>query len=275
MRTLSFGFVALLFAAASPVRADTQYVVQCVDAAVEQAKAAGDYSGYGAAGNSFCVLGGWLSTGETLSYKMNLEGGKGYLFVGGGDKDVADLDLQVHDGEDAVEDTDDDNTPWVHVKAESDCEVTINLLNFKGSGEADFCAFIILEEGGADGSTKALTGAVRGLCKELDKVQTHGIEKTAGAISFMGGLFGTGGELGIHRNFAPGEYALVGYGDSNAEDVDLTLHEGDTLVAEDSDDDATPVVQCKVGEEARGTVRLKMFKSKGNAWGMCAVLEKN
>lgn len=262
---------ALAFA--SPARAaESKYVVECVDAAVKQANSAGDYSGYGAATNSFCVLGGWLSTGESFKYKMPVQKGKGYLFVGAGDRDVADLDISVTDGTETVSDTEHDNTPWVHVGADSNVDATITVTNFKGSGEADFCCLVILEEGGADGSGKALMSAVRGLAAQLDKIDGVGTEKTGGAICFMGGLFGTGGKLGIERPFAPGEYGLVGYGDKNCVDLDLGLYEGGELVAEDTGKDATPVVECEVSANARGVVQLRMHEAKGNAWGLCVVL---
>lgn len=264
---------AMSLALTAPVgAAEAKYVIECVTRAVEQANAAGDYSGYGAATNSFCVLGGWLATGEQLQYSFSMTKGKSYLIVGAGDGDVKDLDLSVSDGEDAVEDTEDDNTPWVHVKAERTVQATITMKNFAGSDELDFCCFVILEEGGADGSGKALVSAVTGLAKELADVEGVGLDKTPGAICFMGGLFGTGGELGITRTFTEGAYGLAGWGDKKCQDLDLALYEGKKKIAEDTEDDAQPFVECEVEGEVRGTIQLKMHAASGNSWGLCIVL---
>lgn len=266
-----------LLAGAASADDDTVYIRECVTAAVEQAKAAGSYTGYGAATNSFSLMGGWLSTGETLQYQMEVEEGKGYLFVGAGDRDIKDLDLSVTDGDATVEDTEDDNTPFVHIEAKAATTITITMTNFAGSGEADFCTFIILEEGGAEGSGKALVAAATELakvCQTVEKQTGVKTDKTPGLACLMGGLFGTGGELALNRTFHEGKYALVGWGDANAEDLDLTLTEGDETIAKDTETDATPVVPFEVSGETTCGLEAKMFKAKGNAYGLVAILKE-
>jgi hypothetical protein len=296
------GALALLVAAtAGPAAAQSRYISESVNAAVDQAKAAGSYSGYGAPGNSFCILGGWLTQGQVLRYSMTLEDGKGYLFVGGADSDVKDLDLSVGDGKNNVEDTETDNTPWVHIEDGGGNEVTITLTNYQGSGQPDFCCFIILEEGGAAGSHKALKEAAANLVAWTDRVTAPAAPSGAGAshassgattdssasgyhsdntpgpgsFCLFGGLFGTGGELGFHRPFVAGSYAVLGLGDKNAQDVDLKVEQGDTEVVSDTATDATPVVEFNVPNDERLTVTLRMHQSKGNSFGVGLILSNN
>jgi hypothetical protein len=276
---VSFGALALLVAAtAAPAAAQTEYISQAVTAAVDQAKAAGNYSGYGAPGNSFCILGGWLTQGQVLRYSMTLESGKGYLVVGGADKDVKDLDLDVG----GTADTETDNTPWVHKDGDGS-DVTITLTNYQGSGQPDFCCIIILEEGGAAGSHKALKEAAANLVTWTDRVlqqpacQGYHTDNTPGPGSFclFGGLFGTGGELGFHRPFVAGKYAVLGMGDKQAQDVDLKVEEDGTEVAADTDTDANPVVEFSTDNDKRLTVTMRMHQSKGNSFGVGLILSNN
>lgn len=256
------------------------YISECVASAVTQAQAAGDYSGYGLLSDSFCLLGGWITKGHMLQYTVTLQEGHSYLFVGAGDRDVKDLDLSVSDGTNTVEDTETDNTPFVHVQAESTVEVTITLTNFDGSGEPDFCSMIILEDEGGQANLSSLNQAATGLCQMIDKLgEEWETDKASDGSSWclMGGLMGTGGALGLSRSFAPGTYVLVGWGDSRAGDVDASVADGDgEVVAADTENDTTPVVPFEVSGKAAlsGTLNLAMPKAKGNAFAVCAVLKQ-
>lgn len=267
--------VAAVLLAAGKAQAQTQYITECVGRATQQAKSAGEYTGYGTATSSFSLLGGWITQGRSLSYSMTLEGGRSYLFVGGGDSDVKDLDISVSDGESAVEDTETDNTPFVHVEAESTVEVTITLTNYAGSGQPDFCALIILQKGGGAGNLTSLDQAASGLVQLIDALaEDWGTDTSSWCV--LGGLFGAGGELGIHRNFDRGDYLLVGWGDGAATDLDAAVADGEgELVAVDTEEDKTPVVPFEVtGNGLRGTLMLRMAASRGNAFGVCTVLKQ-
>jgi hypothetical protein len=274
----ALALTALTLVATSTARAaDAQYISQCVNAAMQQAQAAGAYSDYGMATNSFSLLGGWISTGRELQYSMTLEAGTSYLFVGAGDEDVADLDLSVNDGETAVADTEDDNTPWVHLEAQETCEVTITLTNFKGSGQPDFCIFIILQSQGGEGKVKNLNAAAQGLVQivtALDNQWSTDLAADASGFCLVGGLFGAEGELGISREFKKGSYMIVGWGDGKAQDLDAFVQdeEGETI-AEDTDTDSTPVVTFE-STGGRGSLHLRMHAAKGNAFGLMMVLKQ-
>lgn len=267
--------LALALAAGTAQAQSAGYIKEAVAAAVTQAQNASSYSGYGAATNSFCMLGGWIPKGKELQYSMTLEAGKGYLFVGAGDRDVGDLDLVVNDGANEVKDTETDNTPWVHVKAEGECTATISLQNFHGTDQGDFCVVIILEEGGSSGAGANLNAVTGQLASAIDALHFQTDHGTADepAWCLMGGLFGTGGQLGIERGFAEGQYSVVGSGDAHCKDLDLEVqHEGQTI-CKDEDHDATPVGNMTVSGEARVSIHLKMFASDGNSFGIFAVLK--
>jgi len=246
---------------------------------VTQAGAAGDYHGYGMASNGFCLLGGWITQGRTLQYSMNLEQGSSYLYVGAGDRDVQDLDISVNDGTNTVEDTETDNTPFVHVDAQSNCEVTITVTNYHGSGQADFCVMIILESEGGQANIQSLNDAAQGLVQLIDNAHGFATDQATDASSWciMGGLFTQGQEFGITRAFSRGHYEIVGWGDSRAKDLDSSVHNTDgSEVASDTETDNTPIVPFDVNGKGttRCTVNLKMYNSKGNAFGVCAILRQ-
>lgn len=281
MRGTSLAVAAILsWVGAGTAHAQTEYISECVAAAVTQAQGAGDYSGYGMASNSFCLLGGWISQGQNLQYTMTVQEGHSYLFVGSGDRDVKDLDLSVSDGSATVEDTETDNTPFVHIQAEGTVEITITLTNYTGSGQPDFCCMIILEDEGPQANINSLNQAAVGLCELINTVANEWeTDKAAdgSAWCLMGGLMATGSQVGVSRAFSPGTYILVGWGDTRAGDVDASIQNGDgEEVAADTETDNRPVVPFEVSGKTplRGTLNLKMHQAKGNAFAVCAVLKQ-
>lgn len=279
VRGTSIVVAAMLLVGAGQARAQSEYISEAVGRAVTQAGSAGDYSGYGMTTSSFCLLGGWITQGNMLQYSMNLSGGTSYLFVGAGDRDVRDLDISVTDGTNTVEDTETDNTPFVHVEAQSDTEVTITVTNYQGSGQPDFCCLIILESDGGQANIAGLNQAAQGLVTLINSATGYATDQAADASSWciLGGLFGQGGELGMTRTFTRGNYMLVGWGDTRAKDLDAFVQgPNGEEVAADTETDSTPVVTFNVQAKGnlRGTLNLRMYQSKGNAFGVCAVLRQ-
>jgi hypothetical protein len=263
---------------AGTARAEGEYITECVTRATQQAQTAGKYTGYGMANNTFCLLGGWIGTGGELSFTANFEAGTSYLIVGAGDRDVKDLDLGIQNGENLIADTEDDNTPFVHVEATESVEATITLVNETGSGSPDFCVVIILQSEGGEGNTANMNAAAAGLVKAVGGVgggwSTAAAEDPSGWC-LVGGLFGSGGELGMSRGFSAGHYALVGFGDSQCKDLDCYVAnaEGEPVAA-DTETDSTPVVQFDSNGEASGSLSLRMAEADGNAFGVAIILKK-
>lgn len=270
--------IALLALSASAARAEGEYISECVQRAVQQANTAGQYSGYGMATNSFCMLGGWISTGGELQYSMTFEAGTSYLIVGAGDSDVRDLDIAVSDGSNSLEDSETDNTPFVHFGFEEPVQATITLKNYQGSGQPDFCIMLILQSEGGEGNAPSLNAAAQGLVRAVGGVGGGWSTEAASDPSgwcLVGGLFGTGGELGLSRNFSEGSYALVGFGDAKCKDLDCAVvGEDGEAVAADTETDSTPVVQFEASGDVTGSLVLRMHEANGNAFGVALILKK-
>ncbi|MBX3470314.1 MAG: hypothetical protein KF878_25890 [Planctomycetes bacterium] len=269
---------ALVAAGAGQARAQSEYLSECVAAAVRRAEAEGSYRGYGLVKESFCLLGGWITQGHMLQYSMTLKAGRRYLFVGAGDRDVKDLDLTVTDGPNVVSDTDDGNTPLVHVEAEATVDVTITLTNASGSGQPDFCGLIILEDQGGQANLAALGQAAAGLCQAINaRGSDWETDKASDGSSWclMGGLMAAGEALSLSRSFRAGGYLLVGWGDARAGDVDaLVLDEAGEVLAADTATDNRPEARFEPREPLRATLVLKMHQAKGDAFAVCAVLKR-
>lgn len=275
IRSGSVFTLALLALGAGSARAEGEYISECVQRAAQQAATAGEYTGYGTATDGLCLLGGWVASGGELQYSLPLEAGTSYLIVGAGDRDVEDLDISVSDGESTIEDAEDDNTPFVHLEAQEATEATITLTNFAGSGEPDFCVVIILQSKGGAGDADELVQAANNLVKAVGNVG-GGWSSDPDGWCLVGGNFTSGEEQGIYRGFAPGHYALVGFGDSNCKDLDASVTDDEgNAVAVDEETDSTPVVEFDVeGDGVSGNLMLKMHESKGNAFGVAVVLKK-
>ncbi|MCO5165561.1 MAG: hypothetical protein M9894_04220 [Planctomycetes bacterium] len=263
---------------AGPARAQSEYLSECVAAAVRRAEAEGSYRGYGLVKDSFCLLGGWITQGHMLQYTMTLKAGRRYLFVGAADRDVEDLDLSVTDGPNVVSDAGQGNTPLVHVEAESTVEVTIALTNAKGSGQPDFCGLIILEDQGGQANLAALGQAAAGLCQAINaRGSDWETDKASDGSSWclMGGLMSAGEELSLSRSFGAGPYLLVGWGDARAGDVDaLVLDEAGEVLAADTATDNRPEARFDPPAPLRATLVLRMHQAKGDAFAVCAVLRR-
>lgn len=270
--------LTLLSVGAGTARAEGGYIAECVQRATQQAGSAGEYSGYGFANNSFCLLGGWIATGGELQFTATFEAGTSYLIVGAGDGDVKDLDLGIQSGEDVIADVEDDNTPFVHVEAAETVEATISLVNESGSGSPDFCVLIILQSQGGSGNAASLNAVAQGLVKAVGGVgggwSTEAAEDPSGWC-LIGGLFGTGGELGLGRGFSAGHYALVGFGDGKCKDLDCYVaNEDGEPIAADTETDSTPVVQFDADGDASGALCLRMHEADGNAFAVGIILKK-
>jgi type 1 fimbria pilin len=80
---------------------------------------------------------------------------------------------------------------------------------------------------------------------------------------FMAGLCQVRQSITITRKFLPGErYALIGGGDDDAKDVDISiLDESGNEIEKDTETDATPVVLFSPTVEAHYTIRLTLYDS--------------
>src|SRR5262249_46502880 len=93
-------------------------------------------------------------------------------------------------------------------------------------------------------------------------------------VCVLAGFLQHGEELTFNRPFAKNErYVLIGGGDSNADDLDLTVHDSSgAKVAADTDDDAAPTVQFKAPKTGTYKITLSLQKSREKSRGAFAAL---
>lgn len=82
-------------------------------------------------------------------------------------------------------------------------------------------------------------------------------------LCLLGGWIATGGELQYTLNFEAGtSYLIVGAGDRDVKDLDLSVSDGESSV-EDAEDDNTPFVHVAAEDGAEVTVTLTNFAGSG------------
>lgn len=82
-------------------------------------------------------------------------------------------------------------------------------------------------------------------------------------LCLLGGWIATGGELQYTLNFEAGtSYLIVGAGDRDVKDLDLSVSDGESTV-EDAEDDNTPFVHVAAEDGAEVTVTLTNFAGSG------------
>jgi hypothetical protein len=130
----------------------------------------------------------------------------------------------------------------------------------------------------ADSTDQYLSQALGRLVRAIDEVD--GLT-TFGYIEgdcLFGSLQAVGDSAVVTVDLRKGRaVALFGAGDDDARDVDLVVTNSDgAIVAQDTDDDSTPVARFKPAEDGRYTIRLKLEASRDSA-SFCslAILREN
>jgi hypothetical protein len=97
-----------------------------------------------------CVLGTYLGKGQSASFTCTLDAGTTYAFVGGGDNDVTDLDIQLTDsrGIEVAKDRKADNTPIVTYTPSRTGEYTATVKMFSTTTPGSYAAMVILSNDG-------------------------------------------------------------------------------------------------------------------------------
>ncbi len=281
---IAVGVVAALASAPAPALAwEEEYVAEGIANAIEQAKTARDLSGFGCRSDGFCLLGGFVEQFKELSYTTALESGKGYLFVGAGDRDVKDMDLTVTatDGTFYKGDLEQDATPWVYVEPEKSTDFKITMALPKSDsplGSTDFCIVVVLESDGLEGSLDTLGQSAQELnaiVGAIAKDAEVSFDTAQGSFCLLGALLADGGERKLTRSWK-GEvsYVCAGWSDASAKDFDLDIKKEDEVLHQDIDDDATPVVTFTPAEDGRLTFRLGMFSAEKPSFAIAAILTK-
>ena len=232
---------------------------------------------YGLDDGSNCFMGALLKVGNHAVTTMPLQAGETYLFLGGGDDDTKDVDLYLEDanGKIVARDVEKDAVPVVEFTPKETGKYRVALKLAESSSKSSFCAFATLRAGGFDVPAQNLeTSASRlmRLCRAIaEKTGGAGFLDTEGEWALVGTILKQGESLtqsGI--DLPAGKHAFSAVGDTQAQDIDLALLAENKQLAEDTEDDPTPILLY----EGSGIVNLKISntKSSGPSLTLAAVL---
>jgi hypothetical protein len=218
-----------------------------------------------------------MKVGGSASSSFPLLAGESYAFLGGGDDDTKDLDIYLMDAQGKIiaQDEDKDATPVVEFtpKVAGNYQVVLKLA--EGASQDSFCAFATLRAGGFDVPTQNLATSAERLMQicgvVAEKTGGAGFLNTDGEWSVVGTILKPGESLtqsGI--DLPAGNHIFTAVGDTQAQNIDLTLLAGTKKLAEDVEDDPNPVLEYK----GSGAVNLRVtnVKSGGPSLTMAAVL---
>ena len=254
--------------AAGGIEGPVKFMLQALGRVAGEARQLEDGRRFGFE-EGICLLGSYIQQGNTTALDHQLEGGRTYVFLGGGDDDVRDADLFIFDaaGRRVAQDTDNDPTPVVTFTPKFDGRYSILLRLHDCRTPAGFCALAILREGGWDiptesvvqASSQCMISCLRfgGRFKFHDRVNQW---------SLFGSVLKQGETAAMNRlDLGSGIRTFVAGADKGAGDIDLSLSDGGGAVAKDEDPDPTPAFRAKTFQEQAYSLRLNMEKTSNNA----------
>ncbi len=211
---------------------------------------------YGFDGDGFCLLGTLLRPEGATAFNRPLKKGETYAFVGAGDDDAKDVDLEILDeaGNVLASDTQEDSVPVIEFKPKKSGNYVIRV-TLVDAADPCFCAVATMIKGkGYDVPAKNLTTAGDAIIeqgRQLARLGKAGFLAQESQFTLWAILLG-GGESVTVSHVCPGagKTVFAAVGDTQAKDIDLTLlsDDGDEL-AKDAEEDARPVVSHDAEDE--------------------------
>jgi hypothetical protein len=121
-------------------------------------------------------------------------------------------------------------------------------------------------------ATNAMIQAVSGVAETARKIQDKTRYGYDDNISLLGAYLKTDASVTLTKQLKKGDrYALLGSGDEDAQDVDISINDSNNeRVAADTDNDPKAVVEFEPKQTGKYTIILKLHKSRKNA-SFCAL----
>ncbi len=227
---------------------------------------------------------GFLKEGNSISFNIYLNDGQDYVVIGGGDKDVNDIDIIVTDEDGNVIDKDDqsDNNPVVAFTAPHSGVYTFKLKLYDCDASGSFCGMAFMQKSGGikpvtDKFDQALDKMVKAVNYVDDKIGTKFLDRE-GEICFYGFTFASDESSstvnGIDLN--PEEnYLFMAMGDDEINDIDLVLLDNDgSKIDEDTEDDPTPIIKYEAPSSPEPlSLKVKNISSPDNSVIFAVALE--
>lgn len=201
-----------------------------------------------------CLLGAFVTAGQTRSLWQTFTPGITYALLGAGEENAIDVDLAIADesGKILVADTQDDAVPLVKFVPPAEGRYEIRLGLARSSASGSFVALAVMQQGGysipADRIIESLTNALA--------YGAFASQRSGSGLVFHGGddwsFFSTVLEPRQASSFGgikiPGQAIALAAGDSRSQDLDIQVEEGGRVVGADKDDDPIPNVQLRPGD---------------------------
>jgi hypothetical protein len=201
-----------------------------------------------------CLLGAFVTAGQTRSLWQTFTPGITYALLGAGEENAIDVDLAIADesGKILVADTQDDAVPLVKFVPPAEGRYEIRLGLARSSASGSFVALAVMQQGGysipADRIIESLTNALA--------YGAFASQRSGSGLVFHEGddwsFFSTVLEPRQASSFGgikiPGQAIALAAGDSRSQDLDIQIEEGGRVVGADKDDDPIPNVQLRPGD---------------------------
>ncbi len=233
--------------------------------------------------NGLSSIGGFIKEGNYITFNLYLSSSGEYLFVGGGDDDVKDLDIYVYDkdGNIVSKDNEDDANPMVNFSPSSSGVYEIKLKLISCDANGSFCAMNFMLKNGVKPATDKFDQGINKMVKVVNYIDDQKGTKfldREGEICYYGFTFSSDDkESQINGIDLQGDqdYFMLAVGDDGVYNIDLVLMDSDgNKLDSDTDDDATPIVTHNSSSLKENlSLKVKDIDSKTKSYIITVVLE--
>lgn len=229
------------------------------------------------------IMGTHLTVGGTVSWNTELQRGRQYVFIGGGDDDVTDLDIYIKDlsGTTLKKDEAADNKPVVVFTPQETKKYTITLKLYRSLTAGSFACLALLQENGyvvpVDNYTTAAANLFRLVTAVCEKMGMSYLS-TPNQWSFYGGVYDAGETIGIQNIKLKNKTTVaLAAGDSNTRDIDLWVKDQATneTLGSNTKADATPFVILDGNASKNYIVETKNVTATGHSLILMSLIEVN
>lgn len=255
------------------------YMRQATDNTFEKASLMSALSEFSIS-NNLAMAGAIINVGSTIALDVELEAGKAYTFIGGGDEDVVDLDMYIVDinGEVVASDIEDDGTPIPDFTADYTGRYSLRLQLVSGEAPTSFVSFIMMTTDGnpiSDEEFSAISDSFYDSGSTLnnvsDGIRWHDQENQWCLFGFF---MDTNQEWEMENlRLGTEKHYLFSIGGKQSANIDLLLNDKKGQeVAIDTEEDAYPILDTNTSDLNRYTLNIKNVSSSGPAFILVGIV---
>jgi len=267
------GFVLSVLLVPAPARAEdtTVYMTEALDNVARGVLNINDFRSFGY-DDHISLLGACVATGRSVTFSRQLWADETYGFVGDGDRDVIDVDVDIFDpnGNLVASDRRPDTLAAVMYTPRRNGRYTISLKLDRARERWSFCALAILRRGGW---TVPPVNLVNAASRCINKCQVFAHARNGlrfvdqpNQWTFFGGVLNEGESLAMRNmHFGLGPHIFFAAGDDHARDIDLRLTEPGSrlMLGPDNGPAPQPIFRCQTEQGADYELELRNERSGG------------